>query len=935
MLQRILTKVFGSRNERELKRMWPLVSRVSDLEPKMKGLSDEDLRRCTGKFKERLDRGATLDELLPEAFAVVREVSVRVLGMRHFDVQILGGIVLHEGKIAEMKTGEGKTLCATLPVYLNALSGKGVHVVTVNDYLAKRDAEWMGGIYSFLGLSTGVVVHSQGHLSRQVAYGSDITYGQNNEFGFDYLRDNMKLELGEMVQRKHCYAIVDEVDSILIDEARTPLIISGPSEKPTEHYHIADKIVKHLKQDEHFTVEPKSKQVLLSDAGVKVVEELLQVDNLYDPRNIDMLHHVNNALKAHVSMHRDVDYVVQNGQIIIVDEFTGRLMSGRRWSDGLHQAIEAKEKVHIRQENQTLATITFQNYFRMYEKLAGMTGTADTEAVEFKKIYNLDVVIIPTNMPMIRTDNSDVVFCAEKGKFKAVCDEIVDCSKRGQPVLVGTASIAKSEALSKLLSERGVRHHVLNAKQHEREAAIVAQAGRRGAVTISTNMAGRGTDIVLGGNPAFLVEVKREEDETKYEAELASYVEICAKERAEVLAAGGLHVLGTERHESRRIDNQLRGRSGRQGDAGSSRFYVSLEDDLMKRFGGERMQAIMTRVGMAEDDAIEGTIVARAIENAQKKVEAHHFEIRKHLLEYDDVMNKQREVIYAKRRKILGNEGVEQDLREAIEDVVEDLVLTRVDEKKSTVEWDVAGMFVAFESVFGEKLSIEDFVEKATGAGKELAQEIFDTMRAAATRRYEERKKLLGEERMLQFCRFVYLHSIDYFWKEHLASMDHLKEGINLRGYGQRNPLHEYQREALELFSSMMSSVYVSVVQNVMLSELPTGDEIAAREEAEHEMQKKREARLTTMHESVVGEGQEMGKGEKAAGKEVSHLNRHQRRRQQAVSKASGAPADETDLRSAGLPTSSMQLSSVSAQAKEAKRKKNKMAKESRKKARR
>jgi len=879
----VLRKLFGSKNERELKQIVPLVSRINDLESGLQALSDDALRAKTGEYKTRHQQGESLDDLLPEAFATVREASRRVLGMRHFDVQLLGGMVLHSGKIAEMRTGEGKTLTATLPVYLNALSGKGVHVVTVNDYLARRDAEWMGRVYGFLGMDTGVVLHGLSNEERQRAYNSDITYGQNNEFGFDYLRDNMKLELSEMVQRGHNFAIVDEVDSILIDESRTPLIISGPSEDSPEIYGVADHIVRLLSDPEHFTVELKNKQVMLTDDGVKKIEELLQVENLYDPRNIELVHHINQGLKAHVTMKRDVDYVVREGQVIIVDEFTGRLMPGRRWSDGLHQAVEAKEGVKIQRENQTLATITFQNYFRMYSKLAGMTGTADTEAVEFKKIYNLDVVMVPTNQPMVRTDFPDVVYATEKGKFEAVCKEIQELVASGQPVLVGTASIAKSEMLSGLLSKRGIRHHVLNAKNHEREAEIVAQAGRFGMVTISTNMAGRGTDILLGGNPEFLAADDagtRDPDDPDFQEDLEHYRAVTAEEKLKVIEAGGLHILGTERHESRRIDNQLRGRAGRQGDPGSSRFYVSLEDDLMKRFGGERIQSIMTRVGLTDEDAIAGTLVGRAIENAQKKVEGFHFDIRKHLLEYDDVMNKQRQVIYSDRERILGGSGIEERIRNAIPDVIEEAILLRASEKEPPSSWDVEGIFNEMKRVFGLELSRRDeFIAAKAEASSSLAQELFDYCRDEALGRFEQRSEHFGRERMEKLARVVLLQATDYFWKEHLSNMDHLKEGIGLRGYGQKNPLQEYQREAYEMFGSMMLGVQTAVMQNLFIPELPSEKEIEEIEARERELQRQRVEQAQTHHEDVLESSSEE-EDERAA--IPDGLNRKQRRMREA-----------------------------------------------------
>ena len=672
MLGSIARKLFGSKNERDLKKLEPLVQAVNELEPNFKTLTDEAIKSKTEEFKDRLTNGETVDDLLPEAFALAREASVRTLGMRPFDVQLIGGIVLHQGKIAEMKTGEGKTLAAALPVYLNALTGKGVHVVTVNDYLARRDSEWMGAIYKFLGLSVGVIVHDLDDDERRDAYNCDVTYGTNNEFGFDYLRDNMKFGLQDYVQRELHYSIVDEVDSILIDEARTPLIISGPTHENTDRYFKINRIIPGLHKETHYTIDEKARSVVLTEEGVSRVEKSLNVSNLYDPAQMETLHHVTQALKAHTLFKNDVDYIVKDGQVIIVDEFTGRLMPGRRYSDGLHQALEAKEGVKIENENQTLATITFQNYFRMYDKLAGMTGTADTEAAEFKKIYNLEVVVIPTNLPMIRTDNSDLIYKTEQEKFDASVEEIKELYSRGQPVLVGTISIEKSEYLARRLKKLGIPHSVLNAKNHALEAEIVAQAGRYKAVTISTNMAGRGTDIVLGGNPVFLARSKSKKGEgsEEYAQLLQELKQQSEVERGKVLEAGGLHILGTERHESRRIDNQLRGRSGRQGDPGSSRFYLSLEDDLMRIFGGERVKMIMERVGMEDGEPIEHKYTTRAIENAQKKVEAHNFDIRKHLLEFDDVMNKQREVVYSQRRFILGGE----DLKGTIQDMIEDLV---------------------------------------------------------------------------------------------------------------------------------------------------------------------------------------------------------------------------------------------------------------------
>ena len=903
----LVTKIFGSKNDRELRRLWPRVEQINALEKQFKALDDGALRAKTAEFKERIDRGETLDELLPEAFAVTREGAVRALGMRHFDVQLLGGIVLHDGKIAEMKTGEGKTLTGTLPVYLNALSGKGVHVVTVNDYLARRDAEWMGQVYGFLGLTTGVVVVGDDHLSRQDSYAADITYGQNNEFGFDYLRDNMKLELSEKVQRVHNFAIVDEVDSILIDESRTPLIISGPSHKPTELYQTADEICRKLKADDHYSIELKSKQTLLTDEGVEYIEKLLNIDNLYDPQNIEMVHHVTQALKAHATMKRDVDYVVRDNQVIIVDEFTGRLMAGRRWSDGLHQAVEAKEHVRIQQENQTLATITFQNYFRMYKKLAGMTGTADTEAVEFKKIYNLDVIVMPTNAPMIRKDHADVVYPNERGKYRAVCREIKELHETGQPILVGTASIAHSEKLSELLIDMEIPHTVLNAKQHEREAEIVAQAGRFSAVTIATNMAGRGTDIVLGGNPDSLAASEagtRDPNEPAFQEALEKYKTVCAEERQKVLAAGGLHILGTERHESRRIDNQLRGRSGRQGDPGSSRFYVSLDDDLMKRFGGEKMQMIMQRFNLGDDDAIEGGLVGRAIEKSQKRVEGYHFDVRKHLLEFDDVMNKQREVIYGLREQVMHELNIWEQVEEMIGDVVEAIVLANAREKEPVSDWNITAMFQEVARVFGLRLDPAPFQSAIEGSNKTLAQDLFELFKEEATKKFEERKAHVGVENMQKLVSIMYLQAIDSYWKEHLTNMDALKEGINLRGYAQKNPLHEYQRESFELFTSMMMVVKTQVLQSVFLVQLLSQEELEELERRERERVREQEAAAQTIHQDV----QDPADAEPAEAELVDDAkgNRAQRRMQQTrapkedyAPTAVGASKNERDRKDA------------------------------------
>jgi preprotein translocase subunit SecA len=756
-------------------------------------------------------------EILPQVFAVVREASKRTIGQRHFDVQLIGGMMLHQGRIAEMKTGEGKTLVATLPAVLNALAGRGVHIVTVNDYLARRDSEWMGRIYKFLGLTVGVVVHGVTDQERKVAYRADITYGQNNEFGFDYLRDNMKFNIEDYVQREHNFAIVDEVDSILIDEARTPLIISGASEESTDTYYVVDRVIPRLKPEEHYTIDEKMRTVALTEDGVTRVEQLLGVENLYDPRNILLLHHANQGLRAHTLFKRDVDYVVKEGEVIIVDEFTGRLMPGRRWSDGLHQAVEAKENVKIESENQTLATITFQNYFRMYKKLSGMTGTADTEAVEFKEIYHLDVVVIPTNQPMIRIDNHDVVYKTEAEKFDAVIEEIGDCNERGQPVLVGTVSIEKSERVAEKLKKTGIKHYVLNAKNHEREAEIVAQAGRFGAVTISTNMAGRGTDIVLGGNPEFMAAAEagtKEPADPNFQAALAKYVEQCKAEREQVLEAGGLHILGTERHESRRIDNQLRGRSGRQGDPGSSRFFMSLEDDLLRIFGADRLKGLMGRIGMEDNEPIEHRWISRAIENAQKKVEAHNFDIRKHLLEYDDVMNKQREVVYHRRRELLSGVSLKADVLDMCDALIEEIAGAHASNEADPAQWDWKAIDDAFFKQFKFRPGFNAEIEVG-GKPVQSADDLTEIGSARVHQLYDQREAEFTEPVMRQIEKIVMLQTLDSLWKDHLLAMDHLKEGIGLRGYAQVNPLVEYQKEGFTMFEALMAVMQQDVVEKV------------------------------------------------------------------------------------------------------------------------
>jgi len=825
MLNYILKKIVGSKNDRELKRLSRILDVINERETSIAALSDGGLKSKTSYFKKCLADGAALDDILPEAFAVVRETARRTVGMRPFDVQIIGGIVLHQGKIAEMKTGEGKTLAATMPVYLNALTGKGAHIVTVNDYLARRDAAWMGPIYEFLGLSVGVILHGLDDAQRKAAYNCDITYGTNNEFGFDYLRDNMKFRIEDYVQREFNYAIVDEVDSILIDEARTPLIISGPSEESTDKYYRINQIIPRLKKEEDYTIDEKSRTVVLTEHGVATSEKLLKVENLYEPKNMEILHHVNQALKAHTLFKKDVDYVVKDGQVIIVDEFTGRIMPGRRYSDGLHQALEAKERVKIERENQTLASITFQNYFRMYEKLAGMTGTADTEAAEFKKIYNLDVVVIPTNMPMIRVDHADVIYKTTKEKYDAIIEEIKELHRQNRPVLVGTISIEHSELLSTYLKRSGVKHNVLNAKHHEREAEIIAQAGQPGTVTISTNMAGRGTDIKLGEGVAEL---------------------------------GGLHILGTERHESRRIDNQLRGRSGRQGDQGSSRFYLSLEDDLLRIFGAERISSIMDRIGMEEGQPIEHGLISKAIENAQRKVEGHNFEIRKHLLEYDDVMNKQREVIYRQRKDVLSGHDLRSAVDEMLEEVVDENVAEYIDEKLHPEEWNLKGLDDIVFKKFNLRLGIAEIAENDGIDVESLRETILSQVKTSM----EEKEKKFGRELMDQVMKIVMLQSIDSHWKDHLLAMDHLKEGIGLRGYGQKDPRREYQREGYDMFMDMVYRIKEDIIGKLSWVQVQVKedlDEVQKTREEEYVMSR---GDVGAVPETVVREGKKVGRND-------------------------------------------------------------------------
>ena len=852
---KIFRKIFGSRNERLVKQMRNIVAKVNQLEPDVQQLTDEQLKAKTDEFKQRLEQGEKLDSLIPEVFAIVREASQRVLGMRHFDVQLIGGMVLNQGKIAEMRTGEGKTLVATLAAYLNALSGKGVHVITVNDYLARRDAEWMGRLYHFLGMTTGVINSSGGlgpdqgsfifdpdyagdeggyrHLrqvTRKQAYDSDITYGTNNEFGFDYLRDNMAFRADERVQRRH-YAIVDEVDSILIDEARTPLIISGPAEDSSELYQKVDTIIPHLTRQDpitndegkpdfgpgDFSVDEKNKSSQLSDEGFEKVENMLsemgllaQDESLYDSSNIMLMHHVNSALRAHALFQKNVDYIVRDGEIVIVDEFTGRTMPGRRWSEGLHQAVEAKEGVKIQSENQTLASITFQNYFRLYDKLSGMTGTADTEAFEFQHIYGLEVVVIPTNKDMMRDDQSDLIYLTAQEKFKAIVEDIRDCVMRGQPVLVGTASIEVSEQVSDLLNKEKIEHKVLNAKHHEQEAGIVAQAGKPGAVTIATNMAGRGTDIVLGGNLNAELETL---GDAANDDDIEKVKDNWNKVHQQVLDAGGLRVVSTERHESRRIDNQLRGRSGRQGDPGSSRFYLSMEDNLMRIFASEKVGALMKKLGMEEGEAIEHVWVNRAIENAQRKVEGRNFDIRKQLLEFDDVANDQRKVVYQQRDELMETDDVSETIQALIDDVVTDVINIHIPPGSIEEQWDIAALTKALDDQFLVKLPLQQWLDEDHDLHEEpLRERIFEKIRQA----YQEKEELAGADALRHYEKAVMLQILDIHWKEHLAAMDYLRQGIHLRGYAQKNPKQEYKREAFEMFSNMLDTIKHEVVSTLL-----------------------------------------------------------------------------------------------------------------------
>jgi preprotein translocase subunit SecA len=849
MVTKVLKKIVGSRNARLIKRMRQQVARINALESTISALSDEELRGKTVEFRQRLEQGETLDDLLAEAFAVVREASKRTLGMRHFDVQLIGGMTLHMGKIAEMRTGEGKTLVATLPAYLNALSGKGVHVVTVNDYLAQRDSEWMGQVFVFLGLTVGVIVSDQEPESKHAAYQADITYGTNNEFGFDYLRDNMAFQAEERAQRPLNFAIVDEVDSILIDEARTPLIISGPAEESTDLYTKVNKIIPQLQKQEEedgpgdYSLDEKARQAFLTDAGHEKVERLLEQagvlpegGNLYDAGNIMLLHHVNAALRAHTLFQREVDYIVRNGEVVIIDEFTGRMMAGRRWSEGLHQAVEAKEGVPIQNENQTLASITFQNYFRLYDKLGGMTGTADTEAFEFQHIYALEVVVIPTHRPMVRKDHTDLVYRTNAEKEQAIVEDIRDCHGRGQPALVGTISIESSERLATLLDKLGIAHEVLNAKQHEREAQIVAQAGRPGAVTIATNMAGRGTDIVLGGS-------------TGDDSEQAGW----EQRHQQVLDAGGLHVIGTERHESRRIDNQLRGRSGRQGDPGSSRFYLSLEDNLMRIFGSDRVSGLMQRLGMQEGEAIEHPWVSKAIENAQRKVEGRNFDIRKQLLEYDDVANDQRKVVYQQRNELMDTDDISESVHTIRREVVNSIINQYLPPDSLEEQWDVPGLTAALEAEFDLRMPLQEMLDKDSDLHEEtLRERIVGELEG----QHDAKSAAIGEEAMRHLEKAVMLQILDKQWKDHLAAMDYLRQGIHLRGYAQQNPKEEYKREAFRLFSEMLDQIKIEVVATLARIRIQSEEEIEALE-----AQQRRQSDVQYLHPDLQG-GPEEGEAE-------------------------------------------------------------------------
>ncbi len=868
--------IVGTANDREIKKLQPMVESINSLEQKMIAFSDSELREQTKILKDRVEDGESLEDLLIESFALVREAGKRVLQMRHFDVQLVGGIVLHRGKISEMKTGEGKTLVATLPAFLNALAGKGVHIVTVNDYLAKRDSEWMGQVFEFLGLTVGCIQHSMDDEERKEAYLCDITYGTNNEFGFDYLRDNMKFERGSRVQRDLSFAIVDEVDSILIDEARTPLIISGPAEEATKLYLSVNRIIKRLLQEEdqeskpeiseddyveggkdaiskkqykYLIVDEKSRTANLKEKGGVEAEKILisagildEGKSLYDMESISVLHHVEQSLKAHIIFTKDIDYVVKDGQVIIVDEFTGRLTPGRRFGDGLHQALEAKEKVEVQEENITLATITFQNYFRLYKKLSGMTGTADTEAKEFKEIYNLDVVVIPTNKTLIRIEHPDVIYKTENEKMNAVVEELSECYKSGRPVLVGTINIDKSEQLSKILKKRGVPHHILNAKHHAHEAEIIAQAGRKSAITISTNMAGRGTDILLGGNPEFLLNNSKKKDVSEIDDLLKEFTKQCEAEREEVIALGGLHVLATERHESRRIDNQLRGRSGRQGDPGSSRFYLSLEDDLLRIFGSDRIKGLMEKLGMEEGVPIEAKMVTRSIEGAQKRVESHHFEMRKNILEYDDVMNMQRDVIYSLRRTMLDGEDITEQIKEMVKNLLDGILNSIFSESTHFEEWDIESFKTSMESQFSISSNVNGFKiafeknECVLNLEDETLEEIKEKVHSLVLDILEKKYSHLGEDLFQEWQMMVYLQILDSHWKEHLTNIDHLKEGIGLRGYAQVNPLNEYKKEAYQMFEELTEKIESDTIMYLYRLDVSEDGELLTKQDENQDL---------------------------------------------------------------------------------------------------
>jgi len=862
----VLTQIFGSKYERDLKKIQPLVNAVREQERKMSKLSDQELKAKTAHFKQLIDNGKSLDELLSLAFATCIVASQRTLGMTHYDVQIIGGVVLHQGQIAEMKTGEGKTLAATLPVYLNALSGKGVHVVTVNDYLAQRDREWMGQIYNFLGLSAGAIVNDLDDAERKRAYSADITYGTNNEFGFDYLRDNMKFSLESCAQRELNFAIVDECDSILIDEARTPLIISGAKDLSTDKYYAVKKVIPHLQKEKHFTIEEKSKSVSITEEGNAKIEEILGISNLYDMAHIEYLHNIYQSLKAHHLFKKDVDYMVQNDEVVIVDEFTGRLMPGRRWSEGLHQAVEVKEGVKVKTENQTLSSITFQNYFRMYDKLAGMTGTAETEAEEFRKIYKLKVQVIPTNKPIKRMDENDVIYKTEAVKYKHIGEMIKKLHKKNQPILAGTVSIEKSERLSQILTSQNIHHKVLNAKYHEKEAEIVAQAGRKSAITIATNMAGRGTDIVLGGNPDFLCGPRqKEESEEDYKKRLNKAQALCLKEKEEVIKAGGLFIIGTERHEARRIDNQLRGRSGRQGDPGASKFYLSLEDDLMRIFGGERMKKLMTTLRMDEDAPVTDRLISRGIANAQKKVEGHNFEIRKHLLEYDDVMNQQRMAIYRMRRSIMKKEELERMFLDHLGDLISHQLDQAVNENIKKEDWDLNALNHFLRRMFNLNLNWPE-QESLT------LENINDLVQTEIKKCFNEKKEEL-DEHFEPVIQFLFLQTIDAYWREHLENADRLREGINLRSFAQKDPLVEYKKESFHMFEALNLSVAGEVIEKFFKVQVSQPENLRRREEVPDLI-------YSEAGDSSVFQAPQIPKISSAGPPPARHLNRKERRKQ-------------------------------------------------------